>query len=196
LPGYYYFIYLITKSGPLSCRAFEHTLPEIESESNITIDTLRFRYKSHHEFDQHAAEVIGYWLRPAKYLELVTTQADQSRHAITPQWDANRRELWVGNTLIKRYRLKAPNQERILETFEEEHWPPVINAPLAGVAVTCYNDDDDDIPPPGLDEIDSGKRLRDAVRMLNSHHQNCNIIKFACNGTGEGVLWNFCESPR
>src|SRR5262249_44432444 len=47
-----------------------------------------------------------------------------------PKWDADRRELWYGAVLCKRYRRPAPNQEKILAAFEEDGWPGRIDDPL------------------------------------------------------------------
>src|SRR5262245_43464586 len=47
-----------------------------------------------------------------------------------PCWDSSRRELTLRGTVVKRYRVPAQNQERILATFEEEGWPDHIDDPL------------------------------------------------------------------
>jgi hypothetical protein len=47
-----------------------------------------------------------------------------------PRWDKHLRELWLGPHLIKWFRVPAPDQERILDAFEEEGWPASIDDPL------------------------------------------------------------------
>jgi hypothetical protein len=37
-----------------------------------------------------------------------------------PHWQSARRELWLGDALIKRFRRPAPNQEMVLAVFEED----------------------------------------------------------------------------
>ncbi|MHB0958236.1 MAG: hypothetical protein ACYC0X_12220 [Pirellulaceae bacterium] len=94
-----------------------------------------------------------------------------------PRWNPVRRELWVGDSLIKRYRQPAPNQEPVLAAFEEEGWPQRIDDPLS----------------PNWD-IDPKRRLRDTVAGLNSSHKTKDLIVFEPDGTGEGVLWELQSS--
>jgi hypothetical protein len=91
--------------------------------------------------------------------------------AVRPRWDYLRCELHFGDHLIKRFRLPAPNQKRILAAFEEEHWPPRIDDPLS--------------PHP---EIDSKRRLHHTLIALN-RNQKQRLIQFQGDGTGEGICW-------
>ncbi len=86
-----------------------------------------------------------------------------------PKWDPERRELSFNGTRCKSFRQPAPNQTRILVTFEECGWPSRI---------------DDPIPPNAVDRRD---RLADTVRGLN---KGCTGIRFELDGTGEGVIWS------
>ena len=70
--------------------------------------------------------------------------------APTPTWIAAVRELRAGQTLVKRFRLKAPAQEVVLAAFEEDGWPQRIDDPLA--------------PQPFSE---SKRRLRSTVQSLN-----------------------------
>lgn len=92
-------------------------------------------------------------------------------HVISkPHWDAKRRELLLGARLIKRFRTRAGNQEKILLAFEEEGWPESIDNPL---------------PPNGSDSSD---RLQAAIKRLN-RHQFAPLLRF--HGTGEqAICWN------
>src|SRR5262249_7988413 len=72
-----------------------------------------------------------------------------------PRWNEARRELWVGDQLVKRYRQPAPDQERILTAFEEEGWPLHIDDPL-----------------PPQSGRDSKYRLHDTISNLNRYQQH------------------------
>src|SRR5262249_31861554 len=65
---------------------------------------------------------------------------------LVPRWDGERRELWVGNVLVKRFTQPADNQELLLAAFEEEGWPPCLDDPL---------------PPQG--DLDPKRRLADGI---------------------------------
>jgi hypothetical protein len=95
--------------------------------------------------------------------------AERTQVPLKPRWDQDRRELWFGGCLCKRYRQPAKNQETILAAFEEDGWPARIDDPLPGTA-----------------EGDPGQRLADAVRALN---ENKGCIDFEKDGTSAGVLW-------
>jgi len=95
---------------------------------------------------------------------------------LTPTWDRYRQELKVGNTVVKRFRVPAANQEAILAAFEEEHWPPRIDDPL----------------PPHREQS-SKRRLQETIKSLN-RNQKKSMIRFLGDGSGQGVLWEFCEA--
>lgn len=88
-----------------------------------------------------------------------------------PHWDHDRRALCVGKQIVKRYRVPSPNQEAVLEAFEEERWPHHIDDPL----------------PPHAEQ-DSKSRLNNTIKCLN-RHQEPHIICFSGDGMGEGVCW-------
>lgn len=88
-----------------------------------------------------------------------------------PKWDRDRHQLWVGDRLVKCFKLPSPNQETVLTTFEEDGWPPRIDDPL---------------PPAG--EIDPKRRLQDTIKSLN-RCQKAGRIRFSGDGTGEGIVW-------
>jgi hypothetical protein len=89
---------------------------------------------------------------------------------LSPFWDSDRRELRLGDIVVKRFRQPARNQETIVAAFQEDGWPRRIDNPLAGNGDT--------------DAVD---RMHDAVKMLNryTHH----VFRFFSDGLGEGVLW-------
>lgn len=90
-----------------------------------------------------------------------------------PNWDPGRRELRVGQTVVKRFRVPAPNQELVLQVFEEEGWPHSIDDPL----------------PPVL-ELDAQQRLRATIKSLNRSHLTP-LIRFHANGGGQVICWSF-----
>lgn len=92
-----------------------------------------------------------------------------------PTWDPDRKELWFGPHVVKRFRFQSPNQETILIVFHEEGWPAKIDDPL-----------------PPVPNQTSRQRLHDAIKNLNRHRLN-RVIRFAGDGTGEGVLWERVE---
>ncbi len=88
-----------------------------------------------------------------------------------PTWDCLRQELRVGKTIVKQFKVPAPNQETILAVFQEEDWPVYIDDPL-----------------PRDPEIDPKRRLHDTIGSLNRSQKN-HLIQFRGNGSGEGILW-------
>lgn len=93
-----------------------------------------------------------------------------------PFWDADRRELWAGSQLVKRYRTASPTQEAVLAAFQEESWPPSIDDPL----------------PPHRGQ-DPKRRLHHTIRNLNRHQVN-RVLHFGGDGTGTKVLWRYVDA--
>jgi hypothetical protein len=88
-----------------------------------------------------------------------------------PIWDPARRELRVGNLLVKKFVVRAANQEAVLAAFEEEHWPYHIDDPL-----------------PQRNGRDPKQRLHDTIIKLH-RGQVHRLMRFRGDGTGEGVCW-------
>ncbi|MEO1615005.1 MAG: hypothetical protein AAFV88_04095 [Planctomycetota bacterium] len=88
-----------------------------------------------------------------------------------PIWNRDRRELMYRGKLVKRFRLPSPNQELVLLSFQEDGWPSRIDDPL-----------------PPVFEKDVKRRLRDTINSLN-RYQKSTGLRFAGDGTGEGVIW-------
>ena len=95
-----------------------------------------------------------------------------------PCWDGRLRTLRWKDFLVKRYRVPAINQERILTALQEEGWPSRIDDPL----------------PPAR-EIDPKARLHDAIKGLN---RNCvhALLCFHGDGTGRGLIWSLTLRAR
>jgi len=108
----------------------------------------------------------------------VTASIDSENANVSPRWDTVRHELRLGNVLVKKFKWRAANQEAILNAFEEDGWPAHIDDPLT---------QDPNMNPK--------RRLSDAIKCLNRKQQN-SLIRFCGDGTGEGVLWEFVETPR
>ena len=88
-----------------------------------------------------------------------------------PTWDSSHRKLKLGESVVKRFHVPAPNQELILQSFQEDGWPPQIEDP---------------IPP--LRNVDQRRRLHDTILALN-RCQTGKRIRFRGDGTGVGVYW-------
>jgi hypothetical protein len=92
-----------------------------------------------------------------------------------PYWDRDRKELRVGNTLVKQFKVPSLNQETLLMAFEEEGWPARIDDPL-----------------PPCPDISPKMRLHNTIKSLNRNQKHA-LIRFTGDGTGEGVLWDLME---
>ena len=85
-----------------------------------------------------------------------------------PFWNPSLRELWLGNRLVKRFTKPAEFQTRILDVFQEEGWPPVIDDPL----------------PPG--------KLHNAVAGLQARQLEARI-RFYRTGMKTQIRWEIAE---
>ena len=95
---------------------------------------------------------------------------------LRPFWDSERRELKLGEWLIKCFRVPANNQTTILAAFEEDRWPPRIDDPI----------------PPRYDQ-DPKRRLHDTINSLNRNQQHP-LLRFLGDGSGHGILWELVRS--
>ena len=99
------------------------------------------------------------------------TTAQDVAPAVRPYWDADDRTLYMGQQVVKEYRVRSPNQEAVLSAFEEEQWPHYIDDPLSPVG-----------------DQNPKQRLRDTIKCLNANQRN-HLIRFRGDGTGERVRW-------
>jgi hypothetical protein len=88
-----------------------------------------------------------------------------------PHYDADTRELRLGDDLVKSYTKAAPNQKLVILSFQEQRWRRRIDDPL-----------------PGRPDLDRKERLRRTIADLNDH-QLLARIHFHADGTGTGVCW-------
>jgi hypothetical protein len=90
-----------------------------------------------------------------------------------PHWDGLRRTLVASGLAVKEFRQPAPDQIRVLESFEEEHW--------------IYRIDD---PLPCLPGRNPKQRLHVTIANLNRNQRKA-LIQFKGDGTGQGVCWTW-----
>ena len=98
------------------------------------------------------------------------TTVQQASSQRIPLWDADRRELRLGDEVVKYFRWPAENQEAVLNAFEAQGWPSQIADPL-----------------PEDPNICSKRRLHDTIKCLNRRRITTGI-KFHGDGTGRGVV--------
>jgi hypothetical protein len=93
-----------------------------------------------------------------------------------PRWDDEKRELRLGDRLIKKYeRQPAPHQTMLLRVFQEQGWQK--------------RHIDDPLPrEPGEDDEDAKRRLHETIKSLNKSLPR-GTIRFRGDGTGQGVCW-------
>jgi hypothetical protein len=101
-----------------------------------------------------------------------------TQEAALPNWDPHSRTFRVGEHLVKRFRVPSPNQEAVLDAFQEESWPTSIDDPL-----------------PPVPYHHPKRRLRDTIKCLNLN-QAARLIRFRGDGTGERVLWELVLAPH
>lgn len=110
--------------------------------------------------------------------ETVVDQRPRTESNGPPRWDVQRRELWGGTVLVKRFRVPAPRQELVLTVFQEENWPARIDDPL-----------------PPQPEIDPKRQLHAVISSLNRNQKNSLLI-FSGDGNGTGILWRHSNNEE
>lgn len=97
---------------------------------------------------------------------------------VKPIWNAARQELKFLGKLVKKFSGPSKNQICVLNAFQEENWPDRVFDPMK--------------PKEG---VDSRRRLNDTVKGLNNK-QRSKLIRFRCDGSGEGVTWEPVENSE
>lgn len=120
----------------------------------------------------HARDAeVGGGTEPLPHRNSTASEACAERGPATkPDWNQDRRELTFRGLIVKSYLVPSPNQEHILNAFQEEGWPEFIHDPL---------------PPAG--EMEPHRRLQATIKSLNRRQTN-NLIRFRGNG-GDRVFW-------
>jgi hypothetical protein len=97
--------------------------------------------------------------------------ADSRRAKAVPDWDAVRRRLCFKGEIVKAFRVPAPNQEAVLNAFEQAQWPACIDNPL--------------------DHCDhaGAHQLQQTIRALNRARARA-VLRFRGDGTGTRVCWD------
>ncbi len=184
-------------AGQLGCGVWEFAI-EISSLHAAGATNNHLRWLLHREYVNHGVEIaridsrqrhfhkIGNLSLPDRTCFVLTRQglvrflagnrAAKERHVAVersdgPVWDRVRRELRVGQVVVKRFKQPAGSQELILNAFEEEEWSERIDDPL----------------PPEKDQ-DAKKRLHTTIRNLNRSHGS-RLIQFAGGGDGQSICW-------
>jgi hypothetical protein len=113
---------------------------------------------------------------PSVHLSRVaSTNGSGAAQLQQPKWDRDRRQLRVGSSIVKEFKVPAMNQEIILAVFEEERWPAKIDDPL-----------------PRKGDIDPQRRLHDTINSLN-RRQRHRLVHFSADGLAQGILWELVE---
>jgi len=103
-------------------------------------------------------------------------------HCPQPSWDADAGRLWFGERLLIEFRQPAPNQKRILDVFEEQHW---LQAHIYDPLPRAEGESDDD----------AKSRLHQTIKNLNRNLPS-GTIRIRGDGTGEGVRWEYAPVRR
>jgi hypothetical protein len=116
-------------------------------------------------------QVSRLFLSSIEFSESGTVEDEGEDEGWRPRWDSDRGELWMGDTLVKQFRLPSPNQRIVLMAFEEQDWPQRIDDPL-----------------PPHPEIAPQRRLNATIMRLN-RNQRVRCIRFRGDGSGLGLVW-------
>lgn len=108
---------------------------------------------------------------PAAVIE--TAPAPPTTVEIKLRWDDARRELWLGDTFVTRYRQPAQNQMAIIAAFVTAQWPTKIECPHA------------------FRGAKAASTLNDTIYELNTRQS---IIRFYGNGTANDIVWEVRQS--
>ena len=91
--------------------------------------------------------------------------------SVRPWFDRARRELGVGDVVVRRYAHFAPNQFNVLDGFEAEGWPPSV------ADAAC-----------GAWDAKRRARMKETVFRLNDG-QELSLILFHCYPADRAILW-------
>jgi hypothetical protein len=86
------------------------------------------------------------------------------------RWDRERRQLWYGEILCRKYGREAPIQFELLDAFQEAGWPQTIDSPFP----------------------QNESKLRETIRDLNRRLSHQSPIRFRGSVKPE---WYFSSSP-
>jgi hypothetical protein len=112
------------------------------------------------------------WLGTASPAPALMRLHEEPAAAPVPHWDGRMRTLYLGDRIVKRYRVLAGNQEAVLSAFEEGAWMHVIDDPLPHSAIGSSRE----------------MQLRNTIRRLNANQVN-HLLHFHGDGSGFRVGW-------
>jgi hypothetical protein len=95
----------------------------------------------------------------------------RSAPRLVPRWDEGSLTLWLGDRLLKQFRQAAPDQARLLTTFQEQRWRRRIDDPL-----------------PPRHGVLSAQRLGDTVHNLNRGLRDT-PLRFRVADGGRALWW-------
>jgi hypothetical protein len=175
---------IVLADGPEGGPAWADLTPVWDDEYgwDLTLETNEPEWVDLREVYQHFRRqemTIREW-REALGRELSRAEAgDHTPARAKPFWDADLGKLWVGDLLIKAYTEAAENQRRVLDAFQEEEFRHRIDDP------TCRRTSEPN--------WSRQRRRRDTIAGLNDDHIHPGVIYFRADGTGDGIIWDWCE---
>lgn len=90
-----------------------------------------------------------------------------------PAWDSEAGELRYEGDLIRKVSVRAANIRRLLNCFEEQHWPSRVDSPLPGGK--------------------NSKKLRASIASLN---EGLKTLRFYADGGAGGIRWHVDSATR
>jgi hypothetical protein len=140
-------------------------------------DQLQRSKSTHAGRDRRRAGALSPTGRGIAFLQRIATIISAMPAGVAvqlqPCWDERRREIRVGSATVKKFHRPAPNQELLLQAFEESEWPATIDDPL---------------PPHG--EVKPACRLRETVKRLNRSVDG-RVIMFGTSANGQHATWHW-----
>jgi hypothetical protein len=156
-----------------------HSVIEVDEHTAVPKDAACAPADLANEFDLEGRLVVCVG---ANGVRPVASVPDARR--LCPYYDVDRRELWLGEFVLKRFEKPAENQEAIPIAFEDAakknggRWPVKVLDPISGICVSRV------------------KRLHDALDPLNAAILEGAVeaaapycLEFRSDGTGRGIRW-------
>jgi hypothetical protein len=92
---------------------------------------------------------------------------------LRPGWDREARELRLGDVRILALTRSAPDEQHLLDVFQEDNWARKVDNPFGAPTAKQAHE-----------------KLRNVVKKLN---RKGSCIRFHLDGTGEAVTWELLE---
>jgi len=101
--------------------------------------------------------------------------------ALRPSWNRTRRQLWLGDLLLKEFRRPARSQQEVLDVLQERGWSN------EGISFPRLADEPEELAR-------TKARLHATLRNLNNGLPRGSIW-FHGDGTGLGIRWELLADP-